>query len=644
MRWQKQQRSEFVDREYNRTLTVEAMETANILAGKGEIYQARQILSTCRRTMEDSITANDELTQKLIQDIRETMSELQSSQTYSRSGGKRMQSIKMSYNSQRSRGWGDDDMYETSSRFVSKSTYWAQNRSRTSEDETRRSRKSAKLAQRLSRRKAEAQKNMAQRISQLRKEDRYGGEPLGTPSAGLRVVAVKDSAYNPWRLAGDLGTITRVDDDARVWVTWDKNGKQTDFHEDVSGAAPHEMLRKLRAKRFHVEQDATGQGGLKLAVGDALVAHHPTDSTGTMLRYAPEDDAKEIDDGLVPNGAEVCVTKLRDGAFTCVFTQLRDGAPQKAGWIRKKYLHTKLAYGLRKSEWTCYLHEDREAMERAGLEWSEMEVTMKFDETAATYCGDGNSATGCITSFQGAGDTIAFAWTNTSDASLAGTGYWKIGTDGRTMAGIYKRTDKDEKLSWRCVRKGTNVPVPAPLEMTFEPSDAPTTVPNNTSDTTPPKQATAQQTTPAPSQPRPVPVKDDTPAQPEPTRPECCVWVGNIPLGSTVEDLRTTLATVGVHVDRDCAPTLTVGTTMSDAQWVVLQLSADTQVQTALDAELVMSSRKLEVKPYHPQMVKLGSMQGLAGSLLLSENSSVDGSQASGSQSPRRRNSQDAVL
>jgi len=64
---------------------------------------------------------------------------------------------------------------------------------------------------------------------------------------GDRVIAVRDSAYCPWRKAGDQGEVVEVDFDGGVVVFWDEHEASTPFGPDIPGANPWEILRIVRS-------------------------------------------------------------------------------------------------------------------------------------------------------------------------------------------------------------------------------------------------------------------------------------------------------------------------------------------------------------------------------------------------------------
>lgn len=254
-------------------------------------------------------------------------------------------------------------------------------------------------------RKKEAERKLGARLERLRSESVFKAvSKLGTPTVGVRVVAVKDSQYIEWRLAGDQGTIIEVEADGRVWVQWDKNGLKTDFHELLLGAQPSVLLRRLAV------DPAAGAPGPRIAI------------TGPQCSMDSQPQCN-----LTLNGEWECVLDetTRQGASAAWSPSPKDAK------VTMTLAEKKVASAGLQSEWLeCQ-------GKYAGDYYGDIQVTRTTDERV-----------------------VHFKWQNTK-IDVSGTGVWNILDDGQQMNGTYVITYDGNngnleglESTWKCRRPG----------------------------------------------------------------------------------------------------------------------------------------------------------------------------------------------
>lgn len=96
-------RDEFVDEQYNRCITYEALDAAGQEALAGSVPQGRARLQQCIRTLQTSCSANAKSTHDLVNDIVKVRTQMGGA-NYAKSGHKMLQQLKCSLQKQRSDG------------------------------------------------------------------------------------------------------------------------------------------------------------------------------------------------------------------------------------------------------------------------------------------------------------------------------------------------------------------------------------------------------------------------------------------------------------------------------------------------------------------------------------------------------------
>eukprot|EP01126_Amoeba_proteus_P037236 TRINITY_DN3832_c0_g2_i6.p1 TRINITY_DN3832_c0_g2~~TRINITY_DN3832_c0_g2_i6.p1 ORF type:complete len:692 (-),score=164.16 TRINITY_DN3832_c0_g2_i6:169-2244(-) len=83
-----QPRDKFLDEQLNRNLAADATEQADLLAKKGNLNEARELLSKVIREIEESVSRDTEFSVNLVQDLKKCLSALEDSSSYTNVGSK----------------------------------------------------------------------------------------------------------------------------------------------------------------------------------------------------------------------------------------------------------------------------------------------------------------------------------------------------------------------------------------------------------------------------------------------------------------------------------------------------------------------------------------------------------------------------
>lgn len=91
-----------LDVQYNRVLAANAMQAADVLATKGNLKEARMLLTNAQNVITASPSKNNKFSSALVQDLQQIQNGMQSRQQYSSYGGKNMKMNMRSHQWQRS--------------------------------------------------------------------------------------------------------------------------------------------------------------------------------------------------------------------------------------------------------------------------------------------------------------------------------------------------------------------------------------------------------------------------------------------------------------------------------------------------------------------------------------------------------------
>lgn len=112
-----------VERHRNRHVASEALAASRVAARRGQLEEARTILQAASTDLLASPLATEgcQMTQALLEDLRECSADLQNQQTYTCSGSKKMAQLQMAHERQRTCGGKSSDYYGNSLGFTMKS-------------------------------------------------------------------------------------------------------------------------------------------------------------------------------------------------------------------------------------------------------------------------------------------------------------------------------------------------------------------------------------------------------------------------------------------------------------------------------------------------------------------------------------------
>jgi len=107
-----------IDKNLNRVIAAEAMESSNELAKNGELDKAKEVLESAATRISESVSFQDEFCKNLVKDIERCKEGVQSKASYNAVGSKMLLNQADAHSKQRSTNvaWGAQQVYQTSNR------------------------------------------------------------------------------------------------------------------------------------------------------------------------------------------------------------------------------------------------------------------------------------------------------------------------------------------------------------------------------------------------------------------------------------------------------------------------------------------------------------------------------------------------
>jgi len=108
-----------IDKNMNRVIAAEALETSNDMAKNGELDKAKEILESAATRISESVSSQDEFSKNLVKDIEKCKEGVQSKASYNAVGSKMLLNQAHAHSAQRSTNvaWGGQACYQTNNRF-----------------------------------------------------------------------------------------------------------------------------------------------------------------------------------------------------------------------------------------------------------------------------------------------------------------------------------------------------------------------------------------------------------------------------------------------------------------------------------------------------------------------------------------------